>query len=132
VQMNIAWEDRDANFARVERLLDRAGPGEGDLVVLPEMFDTGFSLHVERTADRDNTTLRFLIRTAEDLGVYIIGGRTIHPCHACLAHNRATVISPSGDLLADYSKIHPFTYGREAERFEGGREIVTFTWATPS
>jgi omega-amidase len=129
VQMNIAWENRSANFARVERLLDAADPGEGDLVILPEMFDTGFSMNVDRTADRENTTLRFLIRIAEDLGVYIIGGRTLHACHACLAHNRATVISPTGDMLAEYTKIHPFTYGREADHFEGGHDVTLFTWA---
>jgi omega-amidase len=129
VQMDIAWEDKAANHARVERLLDRADVREGDLVILPEMFDTGFSFEVERTADRDSSTLRFLIRIAEDLGIYIIGGRTVHACHACLAHNRATAISPSGDLLADYSKIHPFTFGREAERFEGGDEVQIVTWA---
>jgi omega-amidase len=129
VQMDIVWEDRSANFAKVERLLDAARPGEGDLVVLPEMFDSGFSLNVERTADRDNATLRFLIRIAEDLGIYIIGGRTLQPCHACLAHNRATVISPVGDLLTEYSKIHPFTFGKESDFFEGGQEVSLFTWA---
>jgi omega-amidase len=129
IQMDIAWEDRSANFAKVERLLDAASPGDGDLVVLPEMFDSGFSLSVERTADRDNATLRFLIRIAEDLGVYIIGGRTLQPCHACLAHNRAMVISPAGDLLAEYSKIHPFSFGKESDFFEGGDEVALFTWA---
>lgn len=130
LQMNIAWEDKAANRRAVERLLDRATCAEGDLVVLPEMFDTGFSFAVERTADRDNATLDFLIRLAGDLGVYIVGGRTVQACDACLAHNRAVAVSPAGDLLAEYSKIHPFTYGREAERFEGGRDVVLFTWTS--
>lgn len=129
LQLDLAWEDREANFAKVERMLDGAEPAEGDLVILPEMFDSGFSFNVERTADRDGTTLQWLIRMAEDLGVYMMGGRTVHACHACLAHNRATVISPAGDLLADYSKVHPFTFGREAERFEGGDDVVVWTWA---
>jgi omega-amidase len=129
--MNIQWEDKPANYAAVERLLDSADPREGDLVILPEMFDTGFSFNVERTADRDSATLRFLIRIAEDLGIYIMGGRTIHPCHTCLAHNRAAAISPAGDLLADYSKIHPFSYSKESERFEGGNEVTLFTWTAP-
>lgn len=132
VQLDIAWEDKPANYRRVERLLDAAHVEPGDLVLLPEMFDTGFSLATETTSDRGGQTLRFLLSLATDLRVTVQGGRTVHDCHAAHASNRASVVSPQGDLLADYAKVHPFTFGREGERFAGGRDVTTYTWAGPA
>lgn len=128
IQMDIAWENKQANYDTVERLLARAAPEKGDLVVLPEMFDTGFSFNLERTADRDEGTLRYLRQVAEDFGVTIHGARSVLPEGAAMGQNRATVVGPRGEVLADYAKVHPFSYGREPERFEGGREVVTYRW----
>ena len=130
IQLDIAWEDKQQNYDKVERLLSRANPDAGDLVVLPEMFDTGFSFTTERTADSNGSTLKYLLQLSEDLGVYIQGARTVHPCHCSHAQNRCTVVDPRGQVLADYSKIHPFSYGREQERFEGGTEVMTYLWGS--
>jgi predicted amidohydrolase len=129
IQLDIAWEDKPANYDRVEHLIARASPGEGDLVVLPEMFDTGFSLNTGVTADTQGATLRQLCQIAGDLGVYIQGSRTVRECHRDKAHNRALIIGPGGEPIAEYSKVHPFSYGREPEAFEGGREVVTYDWS---
>lgn len=128
VQFDIAWEDREANFAKVESLLSRTGIDEGDFVLLPEMFDTGFSLNVDKTVDKDGATATFLARLAEDLGVYVQGGRTLRPCHCAKAHNVATVFGPRGEAICEYAKIHPFSFGREPEAFEGGESVVTWRW----
>jgi len=128
VQMDIAWEDRGENFARVERLLDGVDVRPGDFVLLPEMFDSGFSVNVSATADKTGETLDFLRRLAEDLGAYVQGGRTVQGCGCAKAENRATVLSPDGDLVCEYSKIHPFSFGRESEAFEGGRRVETWEW----
>ncbi|MEQ8318459.1 MAG: nitrilase-related carbon-nitrogen hydrolase [Phycisphaerales bacterium] len=135
VQLDIVWEDREANFDRVLRLLDAVDVGQGDLVLLPEMFDSGFSLNTEATAD-DGATQAWLARLADDLGAVVMGGRTVGGCAngGCdKATNHAAVFGPSSDggdprLLCDYAKIHPFTYGREGERFVGGRHVETFRW----
>ncbi len=136
VQLDIVWEDREANFDRVLRLLDGVDVDEGDFVLLPEMFDSGFSLNTETTAD-DGTTQAWLSRLADDLGATVMGGRTVGGCAngGCeKATNHATVFAPDergGEpkLLCDYAKIHPFTYGREGERFVGGRHVETFAWS---
>lgn len=130
VQLDIAWEDKPANFRRVEQLLDSAPVEPGDLILLPEMFDTGFSLNTDHTADREGITLRFLAELAQDLGAIVQGGRTVHDCHCAKAHNRMSAFGPGGDLLADYSKIHPFSYGKEHEHFTGGDTVMTYTWAS--
>ncbi|MFP3498895.1 amidohydrolase, partial [Pseudomonas sp. SIMBA_059] len=45
VQTTLAWHDREANYAHFEVLLEQVG--EVDLVILPEMFTTGFSMQSE-------------------------------------------------------------------------------------
>jgi len=128
VQLDIAWEDHGANFREVDRLLTHAGVGAGDLVVLPEMFSTGFSLNTAVTADRDGTVLEYLRGLATDLGAWVQGGRTVHECDCTHATNEAPVIDPSGRVVLSYRKIHPFSYGREAERFVGGSKVMTYWW----
>lgn len=135
VQLDIVWEDRGANLDRAERLLDGVDVRPGDLIVLPEMFDSGFSLNTHTTAD-DGTTAAWLARLADDLGALAMGGRTVGRCAGgdCgKATNHCTVFAPAADggepkALCDYAKIHPFTYGREGEKFVGGREVTTFAW----
>jgi omega-amidase len=125
VQLDIAWEDPATNFQRVETLVSRAGVQPGELVVLPEMFDTGFSLNVEKTADHGDT-LAFLAGLARRLKITLHGSRTV--MEGARARNRATILGPDGATRCEFSKIHPFSYGREPERFDGGREVVTYLW----
>lgn len=124
VQFDIAWEDPSSNFARVEALIDAARVEPGGLVVLPEMFDTGFSFNIEATADRGRT-LEFLRGLARRTRATIHGSRTLA---GAKARNVATVVGPDGGVIAEYAKIHPFTFGREHDRFEGGESVVTYAW----
>lgn len=128
VQLDMAWEAPEENFRRVGRLLDGTDIGAGDLVLLPEMFATGFSLNTEVTADKGGVTLRFLQGLAEDLGCWVQGGRTVHDCHCAKADNRMSVLSPEGALVREYTKVHPFSFGREPERFAGGERVETWEW----
>jgi len=127
IQYDIAWEDKPANHAEVDRLVASARPARGDLVLLPEMFDTGFSLNVERTADVDGASQAFLSDLASRLGVWVQGGVTaLGPAGRGL--NRAVAFDPGGALAAHYDKLHPFSYGREPERFDAGERIATYPW----
>jgi omega-amidase len=140
VQLDMAWEDRQANFDKVDRLLGASDISAGDLVLLPEMFDSGFSMNTALTADVENLTLEFLKGLGKERGIFVIGGRTVLPgnvgcrmsdvgcSEAGMAHNRAVVAGPAGEVVAEYSKVHPFTFGREGEHFVGGSEVVTFDW----
>jgi len=134
-QLDLVWEDRHANFRAVEEALDAADPHPGDLIVLPELFDSGFSLNVDRTRDKDRETLGFLLRLADDLGCTVHGSRTVRDCDCTHAENRASVTAPGEHagaeprVLCEYAKIHPFTYGREPEAFVGGNTVTTYPWA---
>lgn len=127
LQYEIAWEDKAANHETVRRLISAASPRENELVILPEMFDTGFSLNVETTSDEDETSTRFLADMARSQRIYLMGGLTkTGPDQR--GRNRALVFNPAGDQIACYDKIHPFSFGREPERFTGGDQVVFFDW----
>ncbi|QOI99483.1 MAG: carbon-nitrogen family hydrolase [Phycisphaeraceae bacterium] len=127
VQIDTAWEDRAENHRRCDAMLERAGVGAGDLVVLPEMFDTGFSFRLERTNDSDRMTLGYLRGLAKRLGATVHGSRTVMGPDG-RGRNRATIVGPGGEVLAEYDKVHPFSYGRESEFFGGGDRVGTYPW----
>ena len=129
VQFDMAWEDHEKNRGIVSDMLDSAPINPGDLIVLPEMFDTGFSFRTDRTNDNKGETLSFLLELAEDHQAIIQAGRTLTPCAAstgCTAKNVMSVVAPGQKLLAQYTKIHPFQ--READRFSPGSDIITYNW----
>ncbi len=127
VQLDIAWEDRDANIAAVNELLDSAPINPGDLVVLPELFDSGFSLNIETTNDANNATADGIAAMATRLGVTVHGSRTILGPDG-KGRNQAYITGPTGSTLAQYEKIHPFSFGREPEQFTSGERVLTYQW----
>jgi len=129
VQLDCVWEDRVANRAKVAAMLDAADVRHADLVVLPEMFDTGFSFRLDVTADADQTTLGFLTSQALERGITIVGSRSIIADDG-KGRNRCTVVGPTGVVLCEYDKIHPFSLSppgasRECDVFSGGTRVVT-------
>ncbi|MBL8765227.1 MAG: carbon-nitrogen family hydrolase [Phycisphaerae bacterium] len=127
IQLDIAWEDRPRNRARTRDLIGSAGVRPGDLVLLPEMFDTGFSFNLARTNDADGSTLAFLAGAAREWRVTLQGARTVIGPDG-RGRNRASVLGPDGSLLVEYDKIHPFSFGKEAAHFSGGEVVVTYRW----
>jgi predicted amidohydrolase len=127
-QLDLAWEDKPANYALVREAAAGAAIAPGDLIVLPEMFDTGFSFHLEATADSDGRTLAFLQDLARGLRATVHGSRTLLGPDG-RGRNMATIIAPDGKIACEYAKIHPFSYGREPERFTGGDEVRLYGWA---
>ncbi len=125
-QYDIAWEAPSENFDVVRGMAAGAGVERGDLIVLAEMFATGFSLNVETTADDDGAQAGFLRGLARETGAFVVGGITARG--ETKARNRALVFDGAGDEVARYDKVHPFSFGREHEAFEGGEGVTTFEW----
>ncbi|MDH7570814.1 MAG: carbon-nitrogen family hydrolase [Armatimonadota bacterium] len=127
-QLDIAWEDKRANHRRTWELLEAAAPEPGSLVVLPEMFATGFSMNVAGIAESaEGETHRFLAQTAQTLGVYLLAG-VVRPAPEGRGGNEAVLFDPAGREAARYRKIHPFTYGGETDHYAPGLDLVTFSW----
>jgi omega-amidase len=131
VQMDLTWEDRAANRRRARALIDRiAQKGQlqpGDMVILPELFDTGFSFNLDVTADVDQSTFRFIIEEASRRRITLVGSRTVLGPEG-KGRNRCTVAAPDGSIICEYDKVHPFSFGRESEHFLGGSRIGLFDW----
>lgn len=128
LQTNIVWENKPANFAAVRRLLAGAAPEKGSLVVLPEMFATGFSMNTDAIAEPGGgETEQFLARTAREFGICLQAGAAVRDPDGRV-RNKALVFSAAGELLASYAKMRPFTPGGEAQHYVAGERPVTFPW----
>lgn len=126
VQLDIAWEDREANHAKVCGLVAAANLPKGALVALPEMFATGFSMNVAGIAQSDaRETETFLAALAKEHGIFVCGGVVVRPDWG-KGLNQSVTFGPDGTLVARYSKIHPFSYGGETEQYSGGGEVLTY------
>ena len=126
VQFDIAWEDKAANFSKVRALLAATPPEPGSLVVLSEMFSTGFSMNLSATRQapvREDEA--FLSDLAREHRAFVLGG-VVSAGTGEMGRNDAVAFSPGGTLLARYTKIHPFSLGGEAQARATGADIVTF------
>ncbi len=138
VQYDIVWHDKPANFAKVRSLLAAAdGCQPGGLIVLPEMFSTGFSMDLHATAESFSTTagagavagvqLRpaevFLAELARHYGCHVLGG-VVNVAAGGLGRNEALLIGPAGLEIMRYAKMHPFSHAGEARYFAPGNSPV--------
>ena len=125
-QLDIAWEDKSTNFERVRALLKNVAIEPGALIVLPEMFATGFSMHVAATAEAaQGETYQFLAQLARDTASFLLAGVvTRNPDGR--GRNEALVLGPQGDEVARYCKLHPFSFAGEDQHFAAGDAALSF------
>jgi predicted amidohydrolase len=125
IQHDIVWEDRDANFAHLDGLIGDAAQQRAQLVVLTEMFSTGFSMDTERIAEPfDGPSARFVVEQATRRGVWVCGSAPEVQPGDELPSNTLILAAPDG-AVTRYCKIHPFSYGGEQEKYAAGSERVT-------
>ena len=128
LQLDTVWENKTANHDKVLRLLDQSPPDPGGLVVLAEMFASGFSMNVSAIQDSDSReTQNFLSRTAADYKIFLLGG-VVTLDESGQGRNEAVVFSPMGEEFARYCKLHPFTLGGEATHYVAGDKLCLFDW----
>ncbi len=126
LQFDIAWENKPANFRRVSAMLAEAPPAPGGLIVLPEMFATGFSKDLSKTVERtDGETTRYLQALAVSTRCAVMGG-VILGDGSGLGQNASFTCGPDGEWLATYIKRRPFTLAGEAAVHRAGSDPVVF------
>lgn len=127
-QYEIAWEDKPANHRRLEAWLRQHRLEPGSLVLLPEMFGTGFSMNVQQTAEgEDRPDERWIIELAAELNVCLLGG-VVRLGPDGRGRNEAVAFGPDGNELARYAKLHPFSHASEDRYFVGGDRLALFQW----
>lgn len=122
-QMNIAWEDKERNYTLLENMLINYDK-RIDLLILPEMSFTGFSMNVEKTKECNSETIEKISDLAKKFHTAIGFGWVKDSGKK--SENHYTVIDSKGKVIFDYVKIHPFSFSGENIKFQGGEEIKFF------
>jgi omega-amidase len=126
VQLDIAWENKQANYDKVRGLVAAAALPRGSLLLLPEMFATGFSMNVAGIAESvGGPTETFLAALAGEFGIFVCGGVVLRAADG-RGLNQAVTVAPDGELVSRYSKIHPFSYGGETQHYAPGTEVLLY------
>ena len=124
VQYDIVWADPAANRRRLDALL--SGLPKVDLIVLPEMFSTGFATQPAGIAEEaPSATLEWMKKKAGELNCAVAGSVALHENDRYF--NRFWFVKPDGEVTA-YDKHHLFTYSGEHLRFTRGEDRVVVGW----
>jgi omega-amidase len=127
-QLDILWEDKQSNYTKVRGMIDKLRPDPGALLVLPEMFSTGFSMNVEKIKEGiPSATEQFLGTIARLYRIYVIAGLVTQGADG-KGKNEAVVLDAEGKTILRYSKLHPFALGGEAQHYSAGDCIELFNW----
>lgn len=124
VQSMLHWEDAAANRAMFTEVLqglkDRA-----DLIVLPEMFTTGFTMHTTLAETMEGPTVQWMREQATSTNAAIYGSLII--TEGGNTFNRGLFVTPDG-RVQHYDKRHLFRYAKETDHFSPGQERVVVEW----
>jgi len=125
VQTELIWENPEANFKRFEKLLKPLS-GQTDLIVLPEMFTTGFSMNSIALYDTpEGETLQWLKQQASATNAAIAGSAIIKDQNNF--HNRLFFVEPDGTSHT-YDKKHLFTLAGEHEHYSPGNSRLVVNY----
>jgi omega-amidase len=118
-QGHLFWENIDKNLQNISLRL--AGIREKtDLIILPEMFNTGFSMNAEKLAEpMYGKTMQWMQETAQKFGAVVTGSLII--AEGGHYFNRLIWMRPDGSY-AQYDKRHLFTMAKEQETYTAGTE----------
>jgi len=125
IQTNLYWEDPVSNRKMFEEKI--AGiPDEVDLIVLPEMFTTGFTMKPEKIAlSESEGTLNWMKQMAQQHKTALVGSIIFQENGKFF--NRLYFASSEGEIEA-YDKKHTFTLAGEDEVYEAGKKKLIFEY----
>lgn len=126
LQMDIAIGEPERNFARVQEQLERLASAEvlPDVVVLPEMWNTGYALdRIQTLADPNGErTKAFISEWSRRTGIHAIAG-SVAERRGTEVRNTMYAFDRNGQLTADYSKIHLFRLMDEEKHLTEGDKL---------
>ncbi|MCB9201976.1 MAG: nitrilase family protein [Flavobacteriales bacterium] len=121
VEFSPFWKNKKANFNYLNKLLENV---ETDLIILPEMFNTGFCMESVVISEKENgITFEFMQKLSTKLKCCILGSFAVE--EESRFYNRIFVVN-QGELIAKYNKRHLFTYAKEHKNYAKGRDKVVF------
>jgi omega-amidase len=149
VQLDIKWHDRYENLVKASHLIERAAQNSCELIIFPEMFNSGYSMSSETVCESmDGDTLSTLSDLAKSHNINIIAGLAVirrakeiqalerqaeqedsdegQAASSQLAVNIAVLINNQGELVSDYVKNYPFTLAGEKQVYATGQQQTTY------
>ncbi|APF24054.1 carbon-nitrogen family hydrolase [Clostridium butyricum] len=122
VQMDIEWEDIYRNMNKIEGFVKEACEKKIELLLFPEMSLTGFTMDIDKHTfsekEISNWISKIAVRYSMNIGIgfgVIVDEKGL---------NKYMIVSNEGNIIADYSKIHPFSYGGEDKKYYKGNDII--------
>lgn len=125
VQTNTVWENIEANLRSLSSKIEDIEE-DTDMIILPELFSTGFTMEVEGVAESmDGKGVLWMKDIAKNKNCLVIGSLLIKESEAYF--NRLIVTFPNG-TLEHYDKRHLFSFAGEDKVFKGGKERLIFEY----
>jgi len=132
VQMHCVADDRDANVEKALRLIEEAAKDGARVLVLPELFTTGYYCFRERNPELfkqaepiPGPTTRAVGEVAKEHGLYVVAP-VFERAGPGLYYNTAPLIGPDGEVIGKYSKTHIPPRPEEKYYFKPGSRFPVF------
>lgn len=130
-QTDMVWEDKKASIQKAEKMVSEAAKSKADIIIFPEMSFTGFSMNLEKIGEKRDCseTVSCMSILSKKYNIAIgFGWASLPDKKGGKGKNIFSVTDREGKLIAEYEKIHPFTYGGESRVYEGGEKLVSFSF----
>ena len=125
IQHDVIWENPSANHENLAPMVTQAAKEGAELVVLSEMYSTGFSMASEKIAEKsEGESETFLSEQAKTNNLWVAASVPTKDREDELPVNRFLVKGPSGESYK-YDKVFPFTFAGEHENYRAGSQFVT-------
>lgn len=119
IQSDLFWEDKEANLSMFEKKI-RAISEKTEIIILPEMFSTGFSMNAEMLAEKmDGRTISWMKEMSKEKRVIITGSVIVEEENKF--YNRLVWMMPNGNF-GYYDKKHLFAYAEEDKYYTPGNK----------
>lgn len=128
LETSLHWENQEENRAHFRALLQEQQPNQWDLIVLPEMFSTGFTMNTavsEELVNGEFPSVTLMKEESARLNAAIVGSLSVR--EEGKAYNRLFFVRPSGEVFT-YNKRHLFSFAGEHKHYEAGEEQCLVEW----
>lgn len=122
LNQDIKWKDKIFNLKNIEKKFLNIN---ADLLLLPEMFSTGFCIQPEEIADRNEEILEWMKSFAKEKNAAVSGSVSVSEDGKY--YNRMYFVRPDG-TFDKYDKRHLFSFSGENEVYNGGNERVVLEY----
>ena len=124
VQTDLYWENSTANLSSLEEKIATID-GPIDLLVLPEMFNSGFTMNHASAEPMNLTTTKWMKQIAAQTQSMVVGSFAVKENGKCF--NRVCCVQPDGSVLFS-DKRHLFRMGEEQSHYSPGNARLTVVW----